>query len=166
MTNLDFILFLFFVVVVLIIRRVKQQRVQAPQQGFPESELDDYSAADWQKPTVSNDAASIYRNRSIDHDWCGGGASEYEPAPVPQAPKVSVRKPPTPQRASTSSFKPTSIATQFESSLTQRISAAKVAKRTSSFADHFRQKRSIQLAVVDRVVLGPCRANAPFGEHQ
>lgn len=166
MVNLDLILFLFFVAAVLIVQLAKRQRIPAPKQGFPEPEPDDFSNADWQKPSARDDTTPVYRNRSTDNDWGSGGASDYEPAPVPQMPKVSVRKPLPPRRSSASSLKPAYKAIQLEGSLPQLISAPKVAKRTSPFADHFRQKRSIQLAVIDRVVLGPCRANSPYQEHQ
>ena len=44
--------------------------------------------------------------------------------------------------------------------------AAKVAKRISPFTQHFRTKRATQLAIVSQVVLGSCRANTPYEEHQ
>lgn len=165
MVNFDFILFLFFVAAVLIVQLAKRQRIPAPKQGFPESEPDDFRTADWQKPSSKNEPASMYRNRSVDNEWGSSGQYEYEPAPVAQKPKVVIRRP-APQKAAATPIRTAYKGIDSDNALPTRSTAAKIAKRTSPFADHFRQKRSIQLAVIDRVVLGPCRANLPYQEHQ
>jgi hypothetical protein len=164
MVNLDFILFLLFVAAVLITHLAKRQRIPPPKRDFPESEVDDFGS-DWQNAPVSADAESAYQNRSIENDWGSSSQSEYEPAPVVIKSKAVIRRP-LPQKVAATPFRSAYKAIDSDNALPIRASAAKVAKRTSPFADHFRQKRSIQLAVVDRVVLGPCRANAPYGEHQ
>lgn len=162
MVNLDFILFLLFVAAVLITHLAKRQRIPPPKRDFPGPEADDFGS-DWQNAPASADAESVYQNRSIENDW--GSSSQYEPPPVVIKPKAVIRRP-LPQKAATTPFRSAYKGIDSDNALPIRPSAAKVAKRTSPFADHFRQKRSIQLAVVDRVVLGPCRANAPYGEHQ
>ena len=164
MVNLDFILFLLFVAAVLITHLAKRQRIPPPKRDFPESEADDFGS-DWQNSPVSADAESIYQNRSIENDWGSSSQSEYEPAPAAPKPKAVIR-PPFPLKAAATPFRSAYKGIDSDNGLPIRVSAAKVAKRTSPFADHFRQKRSIQLAVIDRVVLGPCRANSPYGEHQ
>ena len=164
MVNLDFILFLAFVAAVLITHLAKRQRIPPPKRDFPENAADDIDSAAWQQTAARDERLPTYQNPSIENDWGSSSSYEYEPAPVVPKPKVVIRKP-LPQKA-TAPLRSTYKGIDAGSALPIRASAAKVAKRTSPFADHFRQKRSIQLAVVDRVVLGPCRANAPYGEHQ
>jgi hypothetical protein len=164
MVNLDFILFLAFVAAVLITHLAKRQRIPPPRRDFPENASDEIDPAAWQQTTARDERLPTNQNPSIENDWGSSGSYEYEPAPVVPKPKVVIRKP-LPQKA-TAPLRSTYKGIDPGSALPIRATAAKVAKRTSPFADHFRQKRSIQLAVVDRVVLGPCRANAPYGEHQ
>lgn len=164
MVNLDFILFLFFVVAVLITHLAKRQRIPAPKRNFPEPQADE-SSSDWQNPPARADAESVYQNRSIENDWGSSRQSESESVPAIPKPKAVIRRP-LPQKSAATPFRSAYKGINSESVFPIRATAAKVAKRTSPFADHFRQKRSIQLAVVDRVVLGPCRANSPYGEHQ
>lgn len=154
MVNFDIILFLFILAAALIVWLAKRRGMLAPKQEFPGSTSNDHSTVNLPKLPVSIDIRSTYRNRSIDDDWGSGDTSLYAPAPVPQATKKTARKPQSSHRPST----------KIGSSLPQHISAAKVAKRTSSFVIYFRQKQSIQLAVVNQVVLGPCRAYSPYEE--
>ena len=165
MVNLDFILFLAFVAAVLITHLAKRQRIPPPKRDFPENAADDIDPAAWQQTAARDERLPTYQNPSIENDWGSSSQSEYEPAPVVIKPKAIVRRP-LAQKAAATPLRSTYKGIDSNNALPIRASAAKVAKRTSPFADHFRQKRSIQLAVVDRVVLGPCRANAPYGEHQ
>jgi hypothetical protein len=165
MVNLDFILFLAFVAAVLITHLAKRQRIPPPKRDFPENASDEIDPAAWQQTTSRDERLPTHHNPSIENDWGSSSSYEYEPAPVVSKPKVVIRRP-LPQKAAVTPLRSTYKGIDSGSALPIRATAAKVAKRTSPFADHFRQKRSIQLAVVDRVVLGPCRADAPYGEHQ
>jgi hypothetical protein len=165
MVNLDFILFFLFVAAVLITHLAKRQHIPPPKRDFPENAADDIDPAAWQQTAARDERLPTYQNPSIENDWGSSGSYEYEPPPVVIKPKAVIRRP-LPQKAATTPFRSAYKAIDSDNALPIRSSAAKVAKRTSPFADHFRQKRSIQLAVVDRLVLGPCRANAPYGEHQ
>lgn len=164
MVNLDFILFLFFVAAVLITHLAKRQRIPAPKRDIPESKADGLDSPR-QKVPPRDGSLPTYPNSSIENDWGSSGQYEYEPAPVVKKPKVVIRRPAPPKAAATS-IRSAYKGIDPDNALPIRSTAAKIAKRTSPFADHFRQKRSIQLAVIDRVVLGPCRANSPYQEHQ
>jgi hypothetical protein len=165
MVNLDLIIFLLFVAAALITHFAKRQRVPSQKRDFPESERDEFSSVDWQEQLASADSALAYRNRTIENDWGSSSSYEYEPTPVVQKPKAVIGRPLV-QKTAAPPLRSSYKGIDSENVLPKTASAAKVAKRTSPFANHFRQKRSIQLAVIDRVVLGPCRANAPYGEHQ
>jgi hypothetical protein len=165
MVNIDLIIFLLFVAAALITHLAKRQRTRPPKRDFPEPEVGEFGSASWQEQLASADSALAYRNRTIENDWGSSSSYEYEPTPVVQKPKAVIGRPLV-QKTAAPPLRSSYKGIDSENVLPKTASAAKVAKRTSPFANHFRQKRSIQLAVIDRVVLGPCRANAPYGEHQ
>lgn len=141
MKNVDFIIFLLFVGAFLLNYLSKRQKIKKP----AAHQLPGQSSGSFER-----DSDSV-QSQSTMNEW-GSGDLNKDVIPT-ELPKHKIRNAPIKKLALSGNLPPVST-------------AAKIAVRISPFAQHFRRKRAIQLAMIDRVVLGPCRANAPYGEHQ
>jgi hypothetical protein len=152
MKNVDFIIFLLFVGAFLLNYLSKRQKIKKPSaHQWPEVSRENTDDLLGQPPTsIERDPNSV-QSKSTMNEW--GSGELYRDAIQAQPPKHKVRNSSAKKLALSSNPLPAST-------------VAKVAVRISPFAQHFRTKRAVQLAMIDRVVLGPCRANAPYGEHQ
>ncbi len=152
MKNVDFIIFLLFVGAFLLNYLSKRQKIKKPTaRKMPGAERGNADKVLGQASgSMERDSGST-QSQSTMNEW--GSGNGYLDDIQTQLPKQKIRN--APLRKTVPSSNRTQVATP-----------AKVAKRISPFAQHFRTKRAAQMAMIDRVVLGPCRANAPYGEHQ
>lgn len=151
MFNFDFTLLLVFVAAIVITQLLKRKQASINKQRLNDADKDHAKLESSKKLRAVNDLGSLF----------GNSAQQ----------KLSDQKIPDDQFKTTLGLplplsKPAYKTIMPDSLLPRNTSVAKVAKRVSPYASHYRQKKLIQLAIIDRVVLGPCRAEHPYDEYE